>query len=136
MYSKGGKLCGLVSHTTVSVTSLVEERVRGEVVALRVCLFREEMRENGFEGEEWCLEAKEEERQKREGEKQRARFLASICEGRGEERVRGGGEGERRRGVGGNRGREEGKGINYEKININMQCFRILLKEYMYISSM
>lgn len=70
------------------MTSLVEERVRGEVVALRVCLFREEMRENGLEGEEWCLK-EEEEREKREGEKQRARFLASICggqRGRWEER--------------------------------------------------
>ena len=64
--------------------------MRGEVVALRVCLFREEMRENGLEGEEWCLEAREEEREKREGEKQRARFLASICGGEG------GGRGRRR----------------------------------------
>lgn len=59
------------------MTSLVEERVRGEAELLRVCLLREGMRGKGLEGVECILEG-EEEREKREGEKQRARFFASI----------------------------------------------------------
>ena len=71
-----------VPLTTVSVTSLVEERERGDPLLLIVCLLREGMRGKGLAGLASGLSG-EEEREKREGEKHRERFLASICRERG-----------------------------------------------------
>ena len=69
------------------MTSLVEERERGDPLLLMVCLLRDGMRGKGLPGLASGLSG-EEEREKREGEKHRERFLASICRERERERVK------------------------------------------------